>query len=74
VPVPALARGFFIPSAAAFGKISRAYVEEVHRFAGVNDIPVVHFAKGESKERVARPYLEAAGRQGGGGSAANCPI
>jgi hypothetical protein len=60
-------RGFLIPSSAAFGKISRAYVEEVHRFADANGIPVVRFAKGESKERVARPYLQAAAREGGGG-------
>jgi hypothetical protein len=60
-------RGFFIPSSAAFGKIGRAYADEVHRFADAAGIPVVRFAKGESKERTARPYLEAAGRQGGPG-------
>ena len=60
-------RGFLIPSSAAFGKIGRAYAEEVHRFAEAGGIPVVRFAKGESKERAARPYLEAAARQGGTG-------
>ena len=60
-------RGFPIPSSAAFGKIGDAYVREVHRFAKANEIPVVHFGKGESKEAVARPFLEAAAREGGDG-------
>ena len=63
-------RGFPIPSSAAFGKIGDAYVREVHRFAAANEIPLVHFAKGENKEAVARPYLEAAARDGGDGKVA----
>src|SRR6266511_342173 len=60
-------RGFVIPSSAAFGKIGAAYVEQVHRWAKANDIPVHYFAKGENKEQLARPLLEAAARQGGQG-------
>jgi hypothetical protein len=38
-------RGFSIPSSAALGKIGAAYVAEVHRFARMQGIPVVFFAK-----------------------------
>jgi hypothetical protein len=58
------ARGYPIPSPAALGKISKAYVEAIDRFAAENEIPVVRFAKRESKEERARPYLEAAERAG----------
>jgi hypothetical protein len=57
-------RGFFIPSSAAFGKIGAAYVAEVEEFAKVNGIPVRHFGKGENKEQIARPYIEAAAAGG----------
>jgi hypothetical protein len=57
-------RKFKIPSSAAFGKIGDAYVKEVHQFAKRNGIPIVTFAKGDNKEEVARPYLEAAARAG----------
>lgn len=60
-------RGFPIPSSAAFGKIGEAYVREVHRFAEREGIPVVHFKKGENKEAVARPLIEAAAVEGGDG-------
>ena len=60
-------RRFRIPSSAAFGKIGDGYVKEVHRFAEVNGIPVVHFRKGESKEAEARPLIDAAANQGGDG-------
>jgi len=60
-------RGFRIPSSAAFGKIGEGYVQAVHRYAQDHGIPVVHFKKGESKEAIARPLLEAAAREGGDG-------
>jgi hypothetical protein len=60
-------RGFAIPSSAAFGKIGDAYVAEVHRWAKANGIPVRRFAKGEKKEEIARPLIEAAEREGGDG-------
>lgn len=60
-------KGFPIPSSAAFGKIGDAYVENIHRFAKELNIPVVHFEKGENKEEKARPYFEAAAREGGDG-------
>jgi hypothetical protein len=60
-------RGYSIPSSAAFGKIGDAYVAEVYRFARANGIPVRRFVRGETKEEVARPYLEAAAAEGGAG-------
>jgi hypothetical protein len=60
-------RGYPIPSSAAFGKIGEVYAAEVHRFAKANGIPVRHFAKGEKKEEIARPFIEAVA--GGGKSA-----
>jgi hypothetical protein len=57
-------RGFRIPSSAAFGKIGDVYTRAVHRFAQEHGIPVVRFEKGQSKEEVARPYLEAAAAEG----------
>jgi len=60
-------RGYPIPSSAAFGKIGQAYVTEVHRFAKAGGIPVRYFAKGERKEEVARPFIEAAAAEGGTG-------
>ena len=60
-------RGFPIPSSAAFGKIGDAYVAAVHRYAKDNGIPVVHFAKGETKEAFARPLIDAAAAEGGDG-------
>jgi hypothetical protein len=60
-------RGYVIPSSAAFGKIGDAYVAEVHRLAKQHDVPVIHFAKGENKEQIARPRIEAAAAVGGDG-------
>jgi hypothetical protein len=57
-------RKFHIPSSAAFGAIGDAYVRAIHEFAKHRDIPVVHFKKGQKKEEVARPFLEAAARDG----------
>ena len=57
-------RKFKIPSSAAFGKIGDAYVTAIHSFAEKEKIPVVHFKKGENKEEKARPYIEAAAREG----------
>ena len=57
-------RGFPYPSSAALGKLGDAYVEAIHRFAEVNDIPIVYFKKGESKEEFVRPYLKTAAAKG----------
>lgn len=46
------------------GKIGRAYVAAIDRFALDTEIPVVRFGKCESKEEVARPYLDRAEREG----------
>ncbi|MGZ6617420.1 MAG: hypothetical protein ACXVFQ_23725 [Solirubrobacteraceae bacterium] len=55
-----LDRGFPIPSPAMLGKISQSYVRAIERFASKQKIPVVHFKRGESKEQVARRYMEKA--------------
>src|SRR5258708_39042165 len=60
-------KGFGIPSSAAFGKIGDAYVAEVHRWAKAHGVPVRRFAKGENKEEIAPPLIEAAGKEGGDG-------
>jgi hypothetical protein len=57
-------RKFKVPSAAAFGKIGEAYVQAIHDFAKAHHIPLVHFQKGQDKERFARPFLEAAALEG----------
>jgi len=57
-------RKFKVPSSAAFGKIGEAYVQAIHEFAKAHDIPVVRFEKRQNKEKVARPFLEAAAREG----------
>jgi hypothetical protein len=56
--------GGTIPSPAILGRVGRAYVEEVNRFAKAEEIPVVRFAKSDVKEDVARPYMQAAEREG----------
>jgi hypothetical protein len=63
-------RGFRIPSSAAFGQIGNEYVKAVQAFAKERGIPILHFKKGENKEQLARPYLEAAAARGGDGSVA----
>ncbi len=60
-------KGFGIPSSAAFGKIGDAYVAEVYRWAKAHSVPVRRFTKGENKEEIARPLIEAAEREGGDG-------
>ena len=57
---PRWQRKFRIPSSAAFGRIGEEYVKAIYRFAEDHHIAVVHFKKGQNKEEVARPYLEAA--------------
>jgi hypothetical protein len=59
-----LDRGFPIPSPAALGKVSQAYVRAIEQFARKRRIPVVHFKKGQSKEEVARRYMQKAEREG----------
>lgn len=60
-------RGFVIPSSAAFGQIGRAYVTEIHRWAKAQHIPIRYFKKGENKEQIARPLIDAAATKGGDG-------
>jgi len=53
-----------IPSPAALGKIGEGYVRAIERFSKRYRIPMVHFKKGESKELVARRYMQRAEREG----------
>ena len=39
----------------------------MHRFAQATGIRLCRFAKGDTKEEIARPYLEAAAAEGGSG-------
>src|SRR5437016_9574813 len=65
-------RMFKIPSSAAFGKIGDAYVKAIHKYAEEHQIPVLYFdkkgkkkgkkKKKDDKEKIARPYIEAAAR------------
>jgi hypothetical protein len=59
-----LDRGNPIPSPALLGKIGRAYVAAIDRYAERHRIPVLRFGKGESKEQIARHYFRAAEREG----------
>jgi hypothetical protein len=59
--------GGTIPSPAILGKIGSAYVEEIKAFAKAREIPVVRFIKDMVKEDVARPYMQAAEREGRSG-------
>ena len=60
-------RGYTIPSSAAFGKIGEKYMADLHQWAADHDVPMLHFAKGENKEAIARPLIDAAAREGGEG-------
>jgi hypothetical protein len=59
-------RGFGYPSSAAFGEVGKAYETAIRNFARKNDIPVIRFAKGDDREEITRPYLEAAAAGGTG--------
>lgn len=59
-----LDRGFPIPSPALLGKIGRAYVQAIDRFRLEQDVPIVHFKKGDVKEDIAREYFKRAEREG----------
>ncbi|MCA1698498.1 MAG: hypothetical protein LC790_06160, partial [Actinobacteria bacterium] len=53
-----------IPSPAILGHVGRAYVDAIDRFALDNEIPVVRFKRHQRKEDHARPYFQAAEREG----------
>jgi len=57
-------RNFRIPSSAAFGQIGSQYLKAIDQFAKQHKIPCLKFEKGENKEKLARPYLQAAAREG----------
>jgi hypothetical protein len=58
-------RQYPVASSAAMAPISRAFVEEIERYAKEHQIPMLTFAKGQRKDDVVAPYLkQAAGREG----------
>lgn len=59
-----LDRGCPIPSPKVFGQIHDRLVASIDAFVANNNVAVVRFAKGQRKEDVARPHLEAAERAG----------
>ena len=59
-----LDRGAIIPSPALLGQIGARDVEAIERFAAEREIPIVRFGRGDSKEEIARPHLDAAAREG----------
>src|SRR5688500_5754039 len=59
-----LDRGYAIPSPTLLGKLGRAYVAAIDRYAKSNGIPVLRLGKGESKEQIARRYFHAAEHEG----------
>ena len=63
-------RGFGYPSSRAFGEVGKAYEKAIRNFAEENAIAVIRFAKGDNREEIARPYLEAAAAVGGKGTVA----
>ena len=56
-------RNFPIPSSAAFGKMGEQYLKAIDRFAQLQNIPRLEFEKGQDKEKLALPYLQAAAKQ-----------
>lgn len=53
-----------IPRYAILGERTAKLMREVERFAESGAIPLIHFEKGQRKEDIARPYLDAAEREG----------
>ncbi len=62
-----LQRGYPFPSSAALGEIGEWYADEIKRWAKAEGVPVRYFKKGERKEAIAEPLLEAAAAEGGQG-------
>ncbi len=60
-------RGYSIPSSAAFGAIGREYAAQIERWAESHGLAIRPFAKGENKEAIAKPLIEAAAKEGGEG-------
>jgi len=62
-----LQRGYPFPSSAALGEIGERYVAEIKQWAKAEGVPIRYFKKGEKKEAIAEPLLEAAAKEGGEG-------
>lgn len=57
-------RGEEIPRYALLGEMTRDFVAAVERLAAEQQIPMVHFERGQRKETVAAPYFAATEREG----------
>ncbi len=53
-----------IPRYAILGERTARLNRQIERFAETNDVPLVHFERGQRKEAIAQPYFEAAEREG----------
>src|SRR5215472_10863534 len=60
-------RGYPMPSGAALGQIGEQYITEIKNWAQAEGVPIRYFKKGEKKEAIAEPLLEAAAQDGGEG-------
>ncbi|MGH7746699.1 MAG: hypothetical protein ACREQ5_18380, partial [Candidatus Dormibacteria bacterium] len=57
-------RGYPIPSPVGFAHIHERLIEQINAFAAASGIEVVRFQRGACKEDIARPFLDAAQRDG----------
>jgi len=58
-------RGFSYASSALMAQMTEVFLADLYHFVAARDVPLVHFAKGQRKDDVAREYL--AGHDGGEG-------
>jgi len=49
-----------------FGEVGQAHEAAIRKLAAENAVPVIRFARGDNREEIARPYLEAAAADGKG--------
>ena len=68
--IPARTARLRVPLLEGFGEVGKAYETAIRNFAKENAVPVIRFAKGDNREEIARPYLEAAAAEGGKGKVA----
>lgn len=57
--------GYTIPSPAILGKIGKGFVEAVKVYAQENEVPIVHFERGQRKDDIATEYRRSFGQPEG---------
>jgi len=57
-------RGEALPRYEVLGAITRAFLRDLETFAAKQQIPVVHFERGQRKEAIAAPYFQRARGEG----------